>query len=105
MDLTVTSVILIWKQYEVTWRLIQKKKKMLDIAFEFWVDLKTVVNSLSISTSRGNMRWLLIQKKKKLLDIDSMVTNCVDWLVSQVGVWWGWFLIKKIGVLLLLFVN
>lgn len=36
--------------------LIQKKKEMLDMAFEFCVDLKTVMNSLSNPTSRNYMR-------------------------------------------------
>jgi len=43
------------------------------MAFEFCVDLKTVVTSLSNLTFRSNMRWLLIQKKKEMSDMDSTV--------------------------------
>jgi len=47
--------------------------RQLELAFEFCVDLKTVVSSLSTPTSKSNIRWELIQKKKEMLDMDSTV--------------------------------
>jgi len=55
------------------WRLIQKKKEIIDMAFEFCVDLKMVVSSLPNPTFGSNMTWHLIQKKKEMLEMDSMV--------------------------------
>jgi len=41
----------------MSWRLIQKKKEMLDMTFEFCVDLKTVVSNVSNPTYSLEAVW------------------------------------------------